>query len=81
MSKMEIILVRRINVDNKIRCLPQVTSPRKNFNVGLLRAVIRANTSLNLTERVSVCFLLVCVNFSNVAPNSTVEGKWHCVTK
>ena len=27
--KTEIILVRKINVDNKILCLPQVTSPRK----------------------------------------------------
>jgi hypothetical protein len=57
MRKMEIILVRRINVDNKIPCFPQVTSPRKNFNAGLLPAVIRAKNSLNLAERVSVRML------------------------
>jgi hypothetical protein len=56
---------------------PQSIHKAKNVNADLLRAVIRAKTSRNLAERVSVSFLLVCVNFSSVALNSTVDGTWH----
>jgi len=65
-------------IKNALRSTSHFTEKKKN-NSDLLRAVIRAKTSLNLAERVSVCFLLVCVKFSSVALNSTVEGTWHCV--